>query len=337
MGIDMENWQIGVKNKGGAKVVTKPDEQTSSKTNKVVKKVKGKKTSEANVKEEPAESLQDNAGKKHFCADCGKHFGRKDHLNRHALTHSGATYPCDVCGSTFKRKDGLKFHMSKVHETDLLEDESTESPVNVKVENDSMELYGENGSCNEDGNVSEGGNESTANDEGAYQEGSNGEERQVEEESQMEDGENLDQEGESKYSCNQCEKTFKNISHLKRHEMTHSGVKFSCSECSSTFSRKDKLNSHMRKKHSQSALGDVSEDISAMDDTIETDQIPTEDVEGESGVKFECPYCQELVGDLADHCMEKHGSEDEANEDEINQEVNDEETNQEEANEDGTN
>ena len=33
--------------------------------------------------------------------------------------------------------------------------------------------------------------------------------------------------------------------------------------------------------------------------------------EDESGVKFECPYCQELVGDLADHCMEKHGSEDE--------------------------
>ena len=67
----------------------------------------------------------------------------------------------------------------------------------------------------------------------------------------------------------------------------------------------------MRKKHSQSALGDVSEDISAMDDT-EAGQVLTEAVEeDESGVKFECPYCQELVGDLADHCMEKHGSEDE--------------------------
>ena len=34
MGIDMENWQIGVKNKGGANLVAKPNEQTSSKTNK---------------------------------------------------------------------------------------------------------------------------------------------------------------------------------------------------------------------------------------------------------------------------------------------------------------
>ena len=102
MGIDMENWQIGIKNKGGAKGVANPDEQTSLKTNKSVMKAKGKKTFKANVKEEPAESLQDNAGKKHFCADCGKHFGRKDHLNRHALTHSGTTYPCHVCRSTFR-------------------------------------------------------------------------------------------------------------------------------------------------------------------------------------------------------------------------------------------
>ena len=37
MGIDMENWQIGVKNKGGANLVAKPNEQTSSKTNKACK------------------------------------------------------------------------------------------------------------------------------------------------------------------------------------------------------------------------------------------------------------------------------------------------------------
>ena len=55
---------------------------------------------------------------------------------------------------------------------------------------------------------------------------------------------------DSKYGCNLCEKRFKNSTHLKRHEVIHSGIKFSCTQCPSSFSRKDKLTSHIRKKHS---------------------------------------------------------------------------------------
>ena len=66
----------------------------------------------------------------------------------------------------------------------------------------------------------------------------------------------------------------------------------------------------MRKKHSQSTISEVPEDIQVMDET-EADQVPIDDVEAINGVKFECPYCQDLVGDLAEHCLEKHGIEDE--------------------------
>ena len=317
MGIDMENWQIGIKNKG-AKVI-QSDEQTKLKA-KPPKKTKGKKTSEVSVKEEPVESSEDNAGKKHSCSDCGKQFGRKDHLNRHALTHSAISFPCDACGSTFKRKDGLRFHMSKVHDTDLVEDEMYEAPTNVKVEQDVMESNedDENLSLNVDDNsanddvqnetvdsiLSE--DEATAND-AMIGEDVNGVENQ-DEKSFMEDGESHNQEDESKYNCNQCEKTFKNRTHLRRHETSHSGIKFSCSECSSTFSRKDKLNAHMRKKHSQSTGGEVNEEVPV---TEETDV----DID-ESGniLKFECPYCQQRVEDLAEHCLENHRNNDEITE-----------------------
>ena len=88
--------------------------------------------SEIPVQDELVENTQD---KKHACADCGKVFGSKYHLNRHATTHSGLSYPCDACGSTFKRKEGLSLHMSKVHDRSLIE-EHQEVSINVKVEKD---------------------------------------------------------------------------------------------------------------------------------------------------------------------------------------------------------
>ena len=89
--------------------------------------------------------------------------------------------------------------------------------------------------------------------------------------------------------------------------MIHSGIKCSCSECPKVFSRKDKLNAHMRKKHSQSSPNDAEDCL--VEDQLPVDPIEEGVIEGELGVKFECPDCQELVGDLAEHCMEKHGNE----------------------------
>ena len=87
---------------------------------------------------------------------------------------------------------------------DLLEDESSEIPAEVKVEKDSIDSDRENGfhDSNEEGKDTECGNEYTVNgeiDDGADQEGVH---CNKVEESRIENG-------ESKYSCNQCEKTFK--------------------------------------------------------------------------------------------------------------------------------
>eukprot|EP00092_Neocalanus_flemingeri_P001012 GFUD01001080.1.p1 GENE.GFUD01001080.1~~GFUD01001080.1.p1 ORF type:complete len:433 (+),score=92.93 GFUD01001080.1:53-1351(+) len=318
MGIEMENWQIGVKN-SGAKVVHAETSLKGSKT----KKPKEKKA--VSMKEEPVEespSSQDKTDKKHSCADCGKQFGRKDHLNRHALTHSGGSFPCDACGSSFKRKDALGQHMSKVHDN-LVEEGREELHVNVKVErNDTESNVGES--------VSDEGNGYIVNDAPVDTEHGNGDENSQnadlgdrelldpfanedddttidgmgetvggdhDETDATENENSLNQEDECKFSCSQCDKTFKHRNHLRRHEVSHSGIKFPCEECPLTFSRKDKLNSHMRKKHSQSTIGSENVPVTEESGLPNVDNLPLE---------FECPYCQKSVEDLAEHCMENH-------------------------------
>eukprot|EP00092_Neocalanus_flemingeri_P032900 GFUD01035782.1.p1 GENE.GFUD01035782.1~~GFUD01035782.1.p1 ORF type:complete len:427 (-),score=96.28 GFUD01035782.1:70-1350(-) len=312
MGIEMENWQIGVKN-SGAKVV---HAETSLKGSKTKKPKERKAVSMKEESVDESSSSQDKTEKKHSCADCGKQFGRKYHLNRHALTHSGINYPCDACGSSFKRKDVLRQHISKVHDDNLVEEGMQELPAIVKVEQNDAESN-EGGSVPDDGNDppvdTEHGNvdencvnvdqidselpDPIANDGYGITSDGDTDEANHEETAVMENENSLGLEDEAKFSCSQCHKTFKKKTHLRRHEGSHSGIKFPCEECSLSFSRKDKLNAHMRKKHSQSIVGSENVPLTSENEVTNVDDFPP---------KFKCPYCEEHVEDLAEHCMENH-------------------------------
>ena len=51
----------------------------------------------------------------------------------------------------------------------------------------------------------------------------------------------------SPYQCDQCEKSFTQSSHLRRHLYTHNCVKlYQCSRCTKAFSTKQHLTAHMR-------------------------------------------------------------------------------------------
>jgi len=285
MGITMGNWQIGVKNGK----VSQPQPEPI-RLNAKLKKSKGKKNPNVSLKEEPVDDSDHSREKtkKHFCVDCGKGFGRKDHLNRHASTHGNKNYECDSCSSMFANKESLAVHMTKVHDIDLV-DSDQEMSTQVKMEREILDTSETSFPA-----TGESGRENRESLDDNFDDKADGDVQ--DESSPVGDGINPGNE-DMNNACSQCDKTFKNKYRLSRHEVSHSGIKLSCEVCTSTFSRKDKLSAHMRKKHSQTAYNDSKEA-----DHNEIDNLDVEDLPN-----FECPYCQEVVDDLAEHCLKKHG------------------------------
>jgi KRAB domain-containing zinc finger protein len=49
-----------------------------------------------------------------YCTECGEKFTRKNHLKRHAVTHTGEKpFLCEFCGGRFTRTDATQARMSK--------------------------------------------------------------------------------------------------------------------------------------------------------------------------------------------------------------------------------
>ncbi|XP_058801219.1 zinc finger protein 665-like [Phymastichus coffea] len=59
----------------------------------------------------------------------------------------------------------------------------------------------------------------------------------------------------SSIQCKQCGKLVATTRNLKRHMLTHSGLKHNCSICNKDFSRPDKLREHQQSKHKDEVFG----------------------------------------------------------------------------------
>ena len=168
------------------------------------------------------------------CDICGYCSARKRTILSHIETHSKAhSHSCQLCSYTFKNENSLLQHMTIFHsnacalDISRIKNENSETEDNSEMQNTSFFETANN-------------NNPIILDED-----------RIIKESEAEEPENmcsLNVAGE--YVCLKCGSVFKYRSGFIRHWNTHIGVKFRCDQCGSDFSRRDKLQNHIRNKHS---------------------------------------------------------------------------------------
>ena len=165
-----------------------------------------------------------------YCSDKSKSY-----ILSHIETHSNAhSHSCHLCSYTFKNENSLLKHMKIFHSNACALDISRIK--NEVSETDDISET-QDFSCSELAN----NNNPIIVDE----------DRNIKE-SEAEEPENMYSFNEAgEYVCLKCGTVIKYRSGFIRHwNHIHIGVKFRCDQCGSEFSRRDKLQNHIRNKHS---------------------------------------------------------------------------------------
>lgn len=89
--------------------------------------------------------------------------------------------------------------------------------------------------------------------------------------------------------CTKCGKLFATKRNLKRHLLTHTGLKYNCPMCGKEFSRIDKLREHEQSKHKIELFGQFSDDDN--DEVTANENKMTDSTENRKKVLILCYFC----------------------------------------------
>lgn len=213
------------------------------------------------------------------CPKCIKTFSNKELLDKHVIMHKPKTklrYVCYLCEKQFSHVGKLKTHYQDAHEKNRDDEKLDKNEINEmenvkrteKIERDghSSEKKSNKFSCkvcskqftyhksyvshakiHHEYNLDELGNELVLSKDTECSSKSKDE---------SDDEEMLSED----LQCTKCGKLFATKRNLKRHLLTHTGLKYNCPMCCKEFSRIDKLKEHEQSKHKNEMFGELSED-----------------------------------------------------------------------------